>query len=438
MKTIYKLGLALLLGVLSVVFLFGCAGDEKTITVTPVDLYPSEAETVQQQIAPAKLRLFIDISNMPDVWNEINEGFQAEYPMIECEFEPIPEQNKYDTVLKTKVATGDVPDIFVLWPGERTERYVDIGACMDLTDKPYMQKIEDRAKEDSAYKGKVWSLPLCGLYQGVFYNKEIFARYDLEVPTTWQEFLNVCRILLENGEEPIVIAGGELGAPYNFLRPAMSTTVYPQYPDFDEKLREGAARFTDPVIIDTMEKFQYLVDQKYISPASHNRSLAAVQMAFANGTGAMYLKGSWELPNLLALNPELKLGYFPLPVADAEKDLYATCYTEYGIAVNKNTVCPEACDLYLEYLLREDVYQKFINAHCGLSTVKGIEGAGSSVFDGIIPYIAAGRYHSFPVFPGGTTSALYSALDAVYDGGDVYEAMWELQNKVDKLVANNN
>lgn len=438
MKKLRKLGMTLLLAVLSVGLLFGCAKEEHTVIVTPVELFPDKAETTQeQQIAPAKLRLFIDISNMPDVWNEINEGFQQEYPMIECEFEPIPEQNKYDAVLKTKVATGDVPDIFVLWPGERTERYVDIGACMDLTDKPYMLRIEDRAKEDSAYQEKIWSLPLCGLYQGVFYNKDIFAKYDLEVPTTWQEFQRVCQILLENGEEPIVIAGEEQGSPYNFLRPAMSTMVYPSQPDFDAQLRSGAARFSDPEIIEIMRLFQDLVRKGYITPANRSRTLAEVQVAFSGGTGAMYLKGSWELPNLLALNPQLNLGYFPLPVADRESEIFATCYTEYGIAVYKDTLYPEACDLYLEYLLREDVYQKFINAHCGLSTVKGIEGTGSSVFDEIMPYVESGRFHSFPVLPGGTTTMLYEALDMVYAGGDIYEAMWELQRKVDMLLAGN-
>lgn len=437
MKKPTKLCAVLLIAVLSVGFLFGCAKEEKTVTVTPVELFPNQEETVQeQQIAPAKLRLFIDISNMPDVWNEINEGFQAEYPMIECEFEPIPEQNKYDAVLKTKVATGDVPDIFVLWPGERTERYVDIGACMDLTDKPYMQRIEDRAKEDSAYQGKIWSLPLCGLYQGVFYNKDIFAKYDLDVPTTWQEFQKVCRILLENGEEPIVIAGEELGSPYNFLRPAMSTLVYAVNPDFDEGIRNGTARFSAPEMISVLEMFRDLVNKGYISAENRVRTLAEAQVDFASGTGAMYLKGSWELPNLLSLNPDLELGYFTLPVADREEDLVATCYTEYGIAINKDTQYPEACDLYLEYLLREDVYQKFINAHCGLSTVKGIEGTGSSVFDEIMPYVESGRYHSFPEFPGGTTTVLYNALDTIYNGGDINEAMWELQRWVDKLLAN--
>lgn len=436
MKKRIKLSIALLIAVLSVGLLFGCAKEETTVVVTPVELFPDEVETTQQQeIAPAKLRLFIDISNMPDVWNEINEGFQKEYPMIECEFEPIPEQNKYDAVLKTKVATGDVPDIFVLWPGERTERYADIGACMDLTQKPYMQRIEDRAIEDSTYQGKVWSLPLCGLYQGVFYNKDIFAKYDLEVPTTWLEFQQVCQILLDNGEEPIVIAGEELGSPYNFLRPAMSTLVYPDQPDFDQQLRNRAARFSDPEIIKILQMFRDMVEKGYFSQENRNRTLAEAQMDFSSGTGAMYLKGSWELPNLLALNPELNLGYFTLPVADKEEDLFATCYTEYGIAIYKDTAYPEACDLYLEYLLREDVYQKFINAHCGLSTVKGIEGTGSSVFNEIISYVDAGRYHSFPVLPGGTTTILYEALDAVYSGGDINEAMWELQRKVDKLLA---
>ena len=53
MKKLRKLGMTLLLAVLSVGLLFGCAKEEHTVIVTPVEIYPDKAETTQdQQIAP--------------------------------------------------------------------------------------------------------------------------------------------------------------------------------------------------------------------------------------------------------------------------------------------------------------------------------------------------------------------------------------------------
>jgi raffinose/stachyose/melibiose transport system substrate-binding protein len=57
--------------------------------------------------------------------------------------------------------------------------------------------------------GKVWLFPESFNDEFFFYRKDIFAKYNLNAPTNWDEFLQVCDTLKKNGEIPVVIAGAE-------------------------------------------------------------------------------------------------------------------------------------------------------------------------------------------------------------------------------------
>ena len=40
----------------------------------------------------------------------------------------------------------------------------------------------------------------------MYYNKAIFDKYGLEVPTTYDEYVQVCDTLKENGVTPVALA----------------------------------------------------------------------------------------------------------------------------------------------------------------------------------------------------------------------------------------
>ena len=91
------------------------------------------------------------------------------------------------------------------------------------------------------YDGETYAIPSQIAYATMFYNKDIFAQYDLAVPTTYEEFLNVCTVLKENGITPIAMEASEAWVPaqmvlqlslgigggetYNAIRSGASTSI---------------------------------------------------------------------------------------------------------------------------------------------------------------------------------------------------------------------
>lgn len=159
----------------------GCGGggesgsDGDTITLTFLDKHPEEEYKgyFEQAIA----------------------DFEEQNPGVEIEYENISDQAIKEK-LSVLAAGGDLPDIFFAWGGECLNRFTRAGRTLDLT--PYMD--EDPEWRDSflpsflsssVYEGKNYAVPYRSAVLYMLYNKQIFADNGLEVPTTWDEFIDV-------------------------------------------------------------------------------------------------------------------------------------------------------------------------------------------------------------------------------------------------------
>ncbi len=52
-------------------------------------------------------------------------------------------------------------------------------------------------------------LPLDSSVAMVYYNMEMMDRYGLEIPVTWDEFIQVCQTFVDNGITPMPVGGNE-------------------------------------------------------------------------------------------------------------------------------------------------------------------------------------------------------------------------------------
>ncbi len=62
----------------------------------------------------------------------------------------------------------------------------------------------DKATEWAGFLSCLTEQPQVG---GVYYNKDLFEKAGVEVPTTWAEFLEVCKTLKENDIQPLALDG---------------------------------------------------------------------------------------------------------------------------------------------------------------------------------------------------------------------------------------
>src|SRR5579884_3296464 len=119
---------------------------------------------------------------------EINKRFHAENPNITVQFSSNA-SDQYETVLKARLAGGDAPDIFGVYPGAKFYPYAKAKYLADLSNEPWVAHLAPGARRLTSYTdGKIYTLPLDTNAIGVIYNKQIFSQHGLTVPTNWADF----------------------------------------------------------------------------------------------------------------------------------------------------------------------------------------------------------------------------------------------------------
>ena len=117
----------------------------------------------------------------------------------------IPGEN-FEQVSLTKFNTGDIPDVFMCFGNQTLKAYNPEKNFVDFSDAAWVSDIEDTVVDQAEWNGKIWGLPLWeASATGFVYNKDIFAEKGLRVPTTQEEFMDVCAALKADGINPLYI-----------------------------------------------------------------------------------------------------------------------------------------------------------------------------------------------------------------------------------------
>lgn len=170
----------LMAGVMTAAALLGCGG---------VNTYAKDSgEKVTLRWLQNQVEYTDQVKNMA-------KAYEEEHPKVSIEVEVIGDD--YYDILKTKASSGDMPDVFMTAGYNEIETYKEYIA--DLSDQPFVDNIVDAAKECASLDGKIVGLPVQMSANGIVYNKEIFEKYNLEIPTTFSELEKVCEELEKNG-----------------------------------------------------------------------------------------------------------------------------------------------------------------------------------------------------------------------------------------------
>ena len=149
---------------------------------------------------------------------------------------------------------------------------------------------------------------------GNSFQKPIFAKHNLNPPTTWQELKDVAKKLKEAGETPIV-QGGKDGVHAYFMYIGLVSSVLG--PTGFDQLRKGERKLTDP---DLVAAAQLLIDlQPYYQPGFQATDYVTAKAIFADGRGAMEVAGTADFTGYKQVNPEADLGFIAWPGPEAGK-----------------------------------------------------------------------------------------------------------------------
>jgi raffinose/stachyose/melibiose transport system substrate-binding protein len=225
----------------------------------------------------------------------------------------------YKQKLAVAMSSGQTPDVFISWSGGPMIEFVNANALADLT--PYMNsnsykaKFLDAAIAQVAYKDKLWGVPVENVaIASVFYNKDIFAQYNLKVPATIAELESVADTLLANNIKPFSLANKTqwTGSMYFMFFATRRGGVAPF-----AKALEGTGSFTDPAFIYAGQKIQEWVDKGYFNTGFNglDEDSGQSRQLLYRGEAAMIVMGSWFISTVMGENPDFakKIGLFNFP-----------------------------------------------------------------------------------------------------------------------------
>ena len=153
-------------------------------------------------------------------YQAIIDKFNAENPDIVIEMNTVPDAG---TVLTSRISSGDIPVIFSDYPTQmQFKQKVANGYVQDLSGQAFLENVNpsslDMSRQDD---GGSYALPYSRNYMGVYYNKTIFEENGVEVPTTWEEFQQVCETLQAAGITPMGLFGKDPGRVGHMLQCAV-------------------------------------------------------------------------------------------------------------------------------------------------------------------------------------------------------------------------
>lgn len=292
-------------------------------------------------------------------YKDILDRFNAEY---EGKYHVTPittNLEEYDGKVNALIAAGQAPDVMICNPGPNLDVYVNAGVIADLTDILQNQETDwynsftDGIFDKLTYDGKIMAVPTNFAAACVYYNTEMFEAAGVEVPTTFDELLDVCQKLQDAGYTPISCSAG---TPW-CLSMIAGYLCDRQGVDLDA-IAAHEANWTDDVCIQAGEKLKEL--SAYFQETAAGDSNDQATANFYNGEAAMLVQGSWAIGQINGNNPEFedKCGVFQFPGIEGANDPNRMIVKTDNLLMSATTKSPEAC-VALMKMFTDETAQKY-------------------------------------------------------------------------------
>ena len=132
------------------------------------------------------------------------KAFQAKNPNITIKLETRPQGGEGDNVVKTRLSTQEMTDLFAYNSGSLFQALNPASQLTPLNDEPWVGDLDDAFKPSVSAEDQVYGAPFGSAFGGgILYNKKVYADLGLEVPQTWDEFMANNAKIKKAGIDPV-------------------------------------------------------------------------------------------------------------------------------------------------------------------------------------------------------------------------------------------
>lgn len=267
---------------------------------------------------------------------EFIKKFNDSQDRIIVEYENIA-GTEYPSVLNTRIAANEVPDIYTAYYTSTYYSQAEKGELVDLTNESFWQYYDSEAIEQSKAKdGKLYALPTTATLNFVYYNKDILDKYNLTVPQTYDEYLNVCEVLKKNGVIPQV-QGMKEGWQCKFAGYSVMSAILYEDQDWLNKLDAGQVKWTDANMLKHWKNKMDFMQKGYIHPDSLSLTFQQAWQLWCTQQAAFISGGTFYINNgFMIMRPDFNWVVGPVPIFEKGQEVKIE-YTADGSLTLVNT-----------------------------------------------------------------------------------------------------
>lgn len=297
------------------------------------------------------------------------------------------------TILKTRFIREDYPDIIGIGGDINYSYFVDAEILADISDYSGLQDINqgyldiDEALELVPVDG-TFAVPYVANAAGILYNRDMFEEHGWTIPETWEEFIALCDTIKGEGILPFYFGFKDT---WTCLAPWNSMAVDLSPADTTKQVNRGETTFSKEYR-EISEKYLKLLDYGPDDPFAYGYNDACT--AFARGESAMYPIGSYAAPQILSVNPDLKLDSFVMPANDSKDGNTLNSGVDLQFCVMAECRNKEAAYEVLDFLFADENIQKYIDAQTAIPCKDG-DFELPSILDGMTEYITSGNMKDY-------------------------------------------
>lgn len=362
-----------LAAVLTGMMLVGCSSSQPVATEAQKDTsgQTGAAKTEDAKASDSKnkvtLELYLQKTDVVDIFKEMIDKFEAENPDIHIELTSVPDP---ETALVTRIASNDYPDIVTIWPAEKFYRnLMKDGALMDISNQAFMDQVSEETRKIAQYDGKDYALSMSMSAYGLIVNNKLFADNGIEKPQTWDELIDAAKAFQEKGIQPFTFCDEStepLGQQAERMIGIINNDITSQF----KKVGHGDSKWADETEMKTLAEAMLQI-REYGQTDTLGTSSEDSLNDMATDKVAMLLYGSWGIQTIMNINPDADIEMIPIPNPTGG-DSKVPASIDTALSITEACENKEAALKFLEYMSTTETAQFYADNEQNPPIIKGV------------------------------------------------------------------
>jgi len=237
-------------------------------------------------------------------WHELLPQFDALHPDLTVNVESTQNEQYKDTKFPAAQAANAFPDVFFGWGPAYARDLAAAGMILPLNaylDDEYMSTVQPGSLDNFTFDGNIYGLTMYNWTAVLYCNTELFDKYGIALPTTYDEYFDVIAAFNAEGIVPMALPAQD---PWTIAFFQHIIAIRYAGADNVNAMLKGEKSFDDPGIVDSAQALLDLVAANAFSKNALGEGYDDATERFMQGEFPMLYMGDWMIGDIDGANTD--------------------------------------------------------------------------------------------------------------------------------------